>query len=114
MIRLTRRKRSQKPGFLRKSFVWARQLGKKPGFFGLNASFLVREKRLSVKSTEKCDRESTQKIKQKQQCDCHKPKHDFVNDIAPPLPKQPFLNLYLCEPNPTLHRDDSRAQHLAQ
>ncbi len=56
----------------------------------------------------------TQKIKQKQQCDCHKPKHDFVNDIAPPLPKQSVLNLYLSESSPTLHRGDSRARHLAQ
>jgi len=69
---------------------------------------------LPVPKLEQRTSNSSQKFKQKQQCDYHKPKHDFVNDIAPPLPKQPFLNLYLYEPNQTLHRGDSHAQHLAQ
>ena len=69
---------------------------------------------LPIPKLEQRTSNSSEKIKQKQQCDCHKLKHDFVNDIAPPLPKQLFLNLYLCEPNQTLHRGDSRAQHLAQ
>ena len=69
---------------------------------------------LPIPKLEQRTSNSSEKIKQKQQCDCHKLKHDFVNDIAPPLPKQLFLNLYLCEPNQTLHRGDSHAPHLAQ